>query len=264
MKQYLILFLSILFFSCSSDSDELIKEATIKIDFSQNWDSETIDKSRLSDTDLELTNKLGTKLRIEKLRYLISRITLTDALDKATVLTELKDGKENAYKLIDLSDTESLTFTSSDKISEGTYNLAMTFGFNDEDHTDGIYQDLNTASWGVPGMLGGGYHFMQLEGKFLNNNPIPEQQGFAYHTIRAYNSTTNEPEDTSFTIDLGTIQITNNATIEIKMNIAEWFKNPNEWDLNELNSMLMPNYEAQKLMSANGKSGVFSLGTITQ
>jgi hypothetical protein len=47
------------------------------------------------------------------------------------------------------------------------------------------------------------------------------------------------------------------------MNIAEWFKNPNTWDLNELNTVLMPNFEAQKMMSENGRS-VFSLGDINQ
>jgi hypothetical protein len=70
-------------------------------------------------------------------------------------------------------------------------------------------------------------------------------------------------KDTSFEVDLGTVEITKNATIEIKMNIAEWFKNPNIWNLNELNTVLMPNFEAQKLMSANGKS-VFSLGAVSQ
>jgi len=139
----------------------------------------------------------------------------------------------------------------------------MTFGFNNADNFKvGGYTDLNSASWNVPDMLGGGYHYMQFEGKFLNKDI--EQQGFAYHTIGAYNSITKEVEDTSFTVNLGTISIKNDATIEIKMNVAEWFKNPNEWDLNVLNSMLMPNYDAQKLMSANGKSGVFSLGTVSQ
>ena len=47
------------------------------------------------------------------------------------------------------------------------------------------------------------------------------------------------------------------------MNIAEWFKNPNIWDLNQRNTVLMPNFEAQLLMSQNGKS-VFSLGDPSQ
>ena len=64
-------------------------------------------------------------------------------------------------------------------------------------------------------------------------------------------------------MDLGNITLTNDATIEIKMNVAEWFKNPNTWNLNELNTVLMPNFEAQKMMHSNGKS-VFSLGEVLQ
>ena len=251
MKHYLILCLSLVLFSCSSDNDELIKEVSVKINFTQNWDSATIEKSDLGNT--EFTNKLGAKLTIEKLRYLVSKITLTNGANEATVF----DG----YRLVDLSNEESLTHNSTLKITEGTYNLSMTFGFNEEDNNEN-YLDLNTTLWNVPTMQGGGYHFMQLEGKFLNKDAVLEN--YAYHTIRAYNTTTDKPEDTSFTVNLGTISFKDNATIEIKMNVAGWFKSPNDWDLNELKEMLMGNYDAQKLMSANGKDGVFSLGTISQ
>ena len=64
-------------------------------------------------------------------------------------------------------------------------------------------------------------------------------------------------------ISLSEFNVVNNTTIEIKMNIAEWFKNPNTWNLNQLNTVLMPNFDAQKLISANGKT-VFSSGTINQ
>ena len=57
--------------------------------------------------------------------------------------------------------------------------------------------------------------------------------------------------------------INNNIAIEVKSNIAEWFKNPNRWDLNILNQVLMPNPDAQLLMNQNGQN-VFSLGVITQ
>ncbi|WP_299118549.1 MbnP family protein [uncultured Tenacibaculum sp.] len=255
MKKYLTLFLSLLLLSCSSDSDELIKEVTLKLNFTQNWDGTAIEKSDLS--SFEFTNKAGTKLTIDRLRYLISRITLTDGNQKATVF----DG----YKLIDLSKSDELIHTLPQKISEGSYKLAITFGFNNDDNKDGVYQDLNTVSWGVPTMLGGGYHFMQMDGKYINKSGV--QSNFNYHAIKAVDNTdpTNlKFEDTFFTVELGTILITNNATIEIRMNVAEWFKNPNEWDLNTLNTMLMPNFDAQKLMAANGKSGVFSLGNISQ
>ena len=79
--------------------------------------------------------------------------------------------------------------------------------------------------------------------------------------IRAVNgSDTNNQvfQDTSFKVDLGVISIANNDEIKIKTDLSEWFKNPNTWDLNQLNTLLMPNFNAQVLMNQNGKS-VFSL-----
>jgi hypothetical protein len=55
--------------------------------------------------------------------------------------------------------------------------------------------------------------------------------------------------------------VENTTKIEIKMNLSEWFKNPNTWNLNELNSILMPNFEAQKMMRENGET-VFSLSVV--
>ena len=47
------------------------------------------------------------------------------------------------------------------------------------------------------------------------------------------------------------------------MNLAEWFKNPHPWDLNERSTDLMMNFDAQLEMSDNGKD-VFRIGEITQ
>jgi len=47
------------------------------------------------------------------------------------------------------------------------------------------------------------------------------------------------------------------------MNIAEWFKTPNNWNLNELNQMLMPNANAQIMIFKNGQN-VFSLESVKQ
>lgn len=66
-----------------------------------------------------------------------------------------------------------------------------------------------------------------------------------------------------FEVNLGEANITDNAKFNIEMNVAEWFKNPNTWDLNMLNNMLMPNFNAQILMFQNGQN-VFSLKSIAQ
>ncbi|SEE15804.1 hypothetical protein SAMN04487765_1593 [Tenacibaculum sp. MAR_2010_89] len=251
MKNYAILFLSLFLFSCSSDNDEPIKEVSVDLKFTHNWGGTDVTKSDFN--KIEFENSKGVKQSIERLRYLISRITLTDG--------NKKEINFDGYKLVDLDDSNNLTHALSQKISEGTYNLSFTFGFNTEDNKDGVYKDLNTASWEVPAMLNGGYHFMQLDGKYSDKDGNP--QPYNFHAIQAYDQTTKESKDTFFVVELGTVSIKNNATITINMDISQWFKVPNEWDLNILNVMLMGNFEAQKQISDNGRN-VFSLGGVSQ
>jgi len=102
-----------------------------------------------------------------------------------------------------------------------------------------------------------------MEGKYIDNTMT--QTNFQYHTIRAANPMVMPLvlQDTSIDVPLGQITVSDNTNVEIKMNVAEWFKNPNLWDLNVLYTVLMPNFNAQVMMSENGAS-VFSLGAVTQ
>ena len=231
-----------IFSSCSSEEENI----NITLNFTHNWDGITITNQDLN--ALKFTNANGEKISIEKLRYLVSNISLVDSKN---------------HHLIDFSENTGTSITISN-LTNGTYTLSFRFGFSDEDNKDGIHQDLNSVSFNVPGMLGGGYHFMQFDGKYIDN--INQETGFNYHAIRAVDKTDPNNlkfEDTSFEVNLGTVVITSATEIEIKMNLAEWFKNPNTWNLNELNTVLMPNFEAQKKMSDNGKN-VFSLGEVTE
>jgi hypothetical protein len=228
-------------YSCSSEDDNI----NITFNFTHNWDGVAITDKDLN--ELKFTNANGEKISIENLRYLISNISLVDAKN---------------YQLINFSKNTG-TFINVSNLTEGTYTLSFRFGFSDEDNIDGEYQDLNSVSFNVPGMLGGGYHYMQFDGKYIDNKD--EEAGFNYHSIRAVDKTDPDNlkfEDTSFEVNLGTVTISNNTEVEVKVNLAEWFKNPNDWNLNELNTVLMPNFKAQKAMSQNGKS-VFSLGKVT-
>lgn len=249
---FLLVIMSIIF-SCTTDKDDTISQANISFSFSHNWDGTPVSNSNFN--TIQYTNANGEELSISKLRYLISKITFTTDIGEKLVL--------NGYNLVDVTNNENLTFTPLNTIPIGTYsNVSFTFGFyNDENYSN--HTDLNSATWNVPEMLGGGYHYMQLEGKFIDNNAT--ETGYAYHAIRAADTTKNplKFQDTFITVTLGAVTITKNATFNVEMNIAEWFKNPNTWDLNTLNNMLMPNYEAQIMMYENGQN-VFSLKSINQ
>lgn len=248
--------------SCKNDDDATPANTTVDFTFTQNWDGTSITNADFDTTTY--TNANGEELTLSKLVYLISDITFTSSTG---VVYDAGD-----YNLIDVRQGTNLTFTPDVQIPEGTYTVSFTFGFDDEDNIDGVYLDLNSADsgWGVPGPLGGGYHYMRMEGKFIDNTST--ETTFQYHTIRANSHTTLPPgpgtldelQDTSFEVNLGQVTVSNNTNVEIKMNVAEWFKNPNQWDLNVWHSTLMPNFDAQIDMHENGSNGVFSLGAVTQ
>jgi hypothetical protein len=164
---------------------------------------------------------------------------------------------------VDLTNNEGMSFRTSEGVLPGEYSaVTFRFGFKRADNTDGAYPDLNTANFNVPTPLGGGYHFMQFDGKYTNTTSL--EAPFNYHVISAIDPTNvNDAVDTSYTLNIGSVTIGSNTNINIQMDVSEWFKNPNTWDLNEYDVNLMGNYDVQLLMNQNGSS-VFDLVSITQ
>jgi hypothetical protein len=249
----LVVFSLITLLSCTKDNDNTATQVDITFNFEHNWDGTTVTNSDFN--IIKFTNSFGTQLSVSKLQYLVSNIKFETSRGETIVL--------DSYNLVDVANNTNLFLSPGNTIPTGTYSeVTFTFGFNNELNYKN-YTDLNSVSWNVPAMLGGGYHFMQLEGKFIDNSTT--QTGYAYHTIRAVDNSGSELvfQDTFFEVNLGEVTITNNAVFNIEMNIAEWFKNPNTWNLNVLNNMLMPNFTAQQMMFQNGQN-VFSLKSINQ
>ena len=260
MKKLLaILVLSVVMLSsCVEEDIPGLQNTNVSLNFKHDWDG-----ANVSSTDfntIQYFNANNDELSIEKLRYLISDVTFHKADGQAIVV--------EGHNLVDVTNDENLTYVLPTQIPIGTYsNVSFTFGFDNEDNIDGVYTDLNSASWNVPMMMGGGYHFMQLEGRFTNNTAqdIP----YEYHTIRAVDNT--DPmnlvfQDTFFTVNLGEVIVHNNSSVDVKMNIAEWFKGPYQWDLNldipfDWHEGLMGRFDAQVKMYENGQN-VFSLGNV--
>jgi len=241
-KIALLLVFAIAFVSCNDDDDNTPQNVPVTIKFSQNWDGTNVSLSDFGTT--EFTNAHGNVQTITKLRYLISKIIFTNSFGDAVAV--------DAYNLVDLTDESTLTLNQNIVLPPGTYTkISFVYGFNEEDNISAEYLDLNAASWNWPEMLGGGYHFLQLEGNF--NNDLDEQQGYAYHNGTARVSE-GVFEQNFITVTVDDLSFSSSSTIDIKMNIAEWFKNPYTWDLNVHNNMLMGNYDAQILMNDNGQN----------
>lgn len=251
MKKIFILFLLATFLiSCSSNDDTILESVSLKFEFSHNWDGETITNQDFG--DFNFVNENGDVIAFDRLRYLVSNIWLIRQNGEIVRL--------QGYQLVDLFNEGSLSISLNEFLPKGEYTgISFVFGLNEEFNNSGVYSDLNSVSWNWPDMLGGGYHFLQMDGNYQTSEG-PQPFNFHMGTARV--------SEGVFDVNYRQIvlpapfTIAENNTIRFKMNIAEWFKNPNTWDLNELNTVLMPNYEAQKMMNENAAT-VFSLGEIT-
>ncbi len=245
MKKYiLIAFVISTILSCNNDDDsDCCPQPTItnlSFSFTHNWDGQDVSANDIDNTSF--TNENGEVISISRFRYLLSHFVLVNSEGNRTTMPE--------YQLVDLSDAETLSLSIENlSLEPGYYNLEFVYGFNEEDNTDGAYTDLNAASWNWPEMLGGGYHFMQFDGLYNVDTDIP--MPFNYHNGTAKISEDEFQQNFINFVSSTTIALVNSTNIEIKLNISELFKNPNTWDLNQYNTELMPNYDAQILMHQN-------------
>lgn len=228
-------------------------ESNVTLKFTQNIGGTTIQSEDFN--MLNYTTPEGNVYSVETMQYLISDVRFYKANGDSVMF----DG----YHFIDMTDESTFAYTLPEKLDHGGYvGIGFNFGFDEEDNVDGAYNDLNQLSWSSPTMLGGGYHQMKFEGKYIDDNT--DTVGFAYHSLSTIRKTT---PDTTFHANYAHIKLDQsmsiNATthIEIQMDIQEWFQNPNLWDLDTYFTMLMPNYDAQVMMKENAAT-VFSVGTI--
>lgn len=231
------------------EKEEEVTKSRITVTLTHNFDGYPMNFANFNQTNF-VTQNGDTINSITRIRYLISDLTLYKSNGDSVIIDD--------YQFVDLSDPSSFTFTTGE-IDMGSYSsIGFTWGFDSLDNQQ-TYVDLNSANWNWPSMIGGGYHFMQWDGTYLNGGvPSP----FNYHNGTASNM--GNPEANHVDLRFSGIAL-NEAyvSLEIKMNFAEFFRNPYQWDLSVYNTMLMPNYTAQKLMHDQIYT-VFSIGNVFQ
>ena len=134
-------------------------------------------------SNLPYTNAAGQNYNVKKLQYLISNIDMHSESGNI----DLK-----GIHFVDASDPSTLKLNLGELGNGHHSELRFTLGLTSGANISNAYvnEDFHaTMAW--PEMMGGGYHYMQFDGKFINSNN--EEQGFNYHAIRAVDNVGANP-----------------------------------------------------------------------
>lgn len=208
LKYSLALIGTLVLFSCKKDKEALFPQytpVTINVSYS-------VDSIPLIFDSLIYTNDAGELYAISKLEYYISNITF-----------HASDGSVyNTNKIIYLNaNNPSSNSIVLDPIPVGKYSH-ITFNIGLDASHNISYSLPNTAEnidmvW--PEMMGGGYHFMKLEGHYFSNSST---FGYAIHLGKNANLV-------SCTINEECTVSSSDAELEFNMNINEWYRNPQQY-----------------------------------
>ena len=221
-------------------------------------------KPLISDT-LCYTNEVGNSFMVTEIQWFVSKMELQNEHDEWISLEHREVDNLFPYSIdrifyIDTDIPKSQTLLMA-PIPVGHYNaLRFIFGLDEEYNLSGLYSDPPESNMFWPAPLGGGYHYMKLNGKFVDTEG--RLAPLAIHLGIGQNDECTEFYHNHFVVELPldfTVSESSENQLDLTMVVDNWFRNPNAIDFNEFGSGIMQNQTAQRLFNENG-GDVFRIG----
>ena len=205
-----------------------------------------VDGEALQTYDLRYTNAAGNRYSVSKLEYYISDVRLRRSNGSEFAVDAVH------YRNIDIPSTRDFSLGD---VPDGTYTtLVFTFGLNATRNVNGGLPENLWYDMAWPELWGGGFHYMQMEGHYVDSTGT-NNVGYATHTGRRKLSSDPAPYHHYFTVTLplGPLVVQkDNWEVTLMMNINEWYRGPHAYDLSAFDSNIMIDLNAQTLLMENG------------
>jgi len=212
-----------------------------------------VDGKALEYDTMKYVNAAGNHYLVYEVQYFITQLTVYKN-GKAKVL---KGWEKEHY--IDTNIPTTLSWDVYDDVEAGNYDsLSFRFGFVDADNQSFMFVNPPESNmiWTEP--LGGGYHYMKLNGKWIA--PNGNLRGFAFHIGRGQVYDANNIPisfiDNSYYVTLKKSDFSvvkgKYTKLLIRMNIEQWFTNPTDYDHNTWGGDIMQTQAAMAIGVKNG------------
>ena len=196
---------------------------------------------------MKYVNLAGNTYEVDQLQYFISEIKLK-TVDGRTILI-LSD---SAIHYVDLDIPSTLRWSPADRIPAVDYDsISFVFGINEAKNKTGLFVNPPERDMFWPDIMGGGYHYMKMNGKWIAPGDVTK--AFNFHLGIGMG------EMNTFYQNYFTVTLPMKIRVEglynefyIIMNIDKWFEAPNLWDWNVTGGQIMQNQSAMHKACENG------------
>jgi len=247
--------------ACKKDDKPTPATPSGKIIFSINhW----VNGQPLRENELIYANAAGNEYLIYGVKYFISDITLykNDGSRKT-----IQAWKDIFYVDENIPDTKTIRFF--DEIPAGNYDsISFTYGISEQKNKSFMYVNPPEVDMFWPEVLGGGYHYMMIDGKWKDTAGIIQPFNFHLGIGQLYHGNTFDVDSiyafvqNCFTVHLPGSAFTMNdqdtLAFQLTMNIEKWFENPHVFDFDHWGGAIMQNQPAMQMAKENGWD-VFSI-----
>ncbi len=224
----------------------------------------SVDGNPLVTDTMMYRNAAGNPYLVTNIQYFISDVMLHMSNGDSVPVNKYDDIH---YVDTDLDETQ--IYYLPDTIPEGDYqSISFTFGISAEKNISNRFVNPPESNMFWPEHLGGGYHYMKLNGKWRDTADVIRPFNFHLGIGQIYDSagqiTGFIHNDFRVELPSSSLQIVKGkiTQVDLDMNVNQWFEDPNIFDFNVWGGAIMQNQEAMHIACQNGHN-VFSVKNIT-
>ncbi len=200
-------------------------------------------------------NAAGNHYLVNEIQYFISDVALYKSNGDSVLLDKSED-----IHYVDTDIDSTWTYALKDDIQPGTYDsISFTFGISEQKNQSLMFVNPPESLMFWPEHLGGGYHYMKFNGKWLDT--LNHISPFNFHLgigqiYYSFPDSISRFVQNYFRIRLPNsgfeIKADESKTFIIVMNVENWFQNPNVFDFNYWGGDIMQKQNALKAACENG------------
>lgn len=200
-------------------------------------------------------NAAGNSFLVNEIQYFISDVTLHKDDGSKVFIDDWKD-----IHYVDTDLPETWNWHMKDPIPLGTYDsITFTFGISEEKNQSLMFVNPPESNMFWPEFLGGGYHYLKLNGKWKDPEDVVRPFNFHMGIGQIYDQETGaivgfvqnyfevSLENTHFTVSPD-----EEIAFTIVMRVDKWFENPHEFDFNYWGGDIMQKQDAMQVAKENG------------